>query len=125
MNWVAFGVRLAMVGKSSTDFVYAANPHQFRRMWKWLMECLHYDAAVMLPYCIRRGGATFDWSEYADAARLVFRGRWEHLKTARLYAVEGVALRQDVSESLATKQAVWIWGRKFLEITMKLQATPQ
>ena len=107
------------------DLIYNAKPHQFRILWHLCMQALHYDAKVMLPYCIRRGGATFDWAEHADAARLCFRGRWEHLKIARLYAVEGVQLQQEVKQYLVPRQAAWSWGRICLDITSRLQATPQ
>ncbi len=78
-------------GTRAVDLLVGTSSAVFRRKWAWLMSALSLSK-LFKPYCLRRGGATFEWTTNNNAGRLCLRGRWSHLSTARLYAVEGQEL---------------------------------
>ena len=53
-----------------------------------------YDSSLM-PYCLRRGGATWHFAKYASLDATQSLGRWEHAKTAKIY------INQAMSDSIA------------------------
>ena len=54
---------------------------------------------LITPYCLRRGGATWHFTEYASMDATQAFGRWEHAATAKQYVnqavADSVALRLD------------------------------
>ena len=60
-----------------------------RGVWHQLMEGIGFDPSIYTPYCIRRGGATFDFIDSGPLDRSLIRGRWQQLKTARIYIRQG------------------------------------
>ena len=44
----------------------------------------------LLPYSLRRGGATLDFHLHGSIDRCCLRGRWESLKACRVYVHEGL-----------------------------------
>lgn len=48
-----------------------------------------------LPYSLRRGGATWFFANSGSFSQTMMRGRWQHLKTCKLYIAEAqLALSQ-------------------------------
>ena len=62
-----------------------------------------------MSYGIRRGGAVEDFALYGDGARLCLRGRWGSIRTAKIYAEEGLRVRQlqEVASSSLAKIDYW------------------
>jgi hypothetical protein len=54
----------------------------------------HLDLSL---YSVRRGGSTHDYTFHRSMERTVFRGRWEHAKTAKIYIAEGLSLLSTLS----------------------------
>ena len=49
------------------------------------------------PYSVRRGGASFDFGNWENLDRTLFRGRWRGLKTARIYVQMARAVSVNVA----------------------------
>jgi len=62
---------------------------KFRLLWKWICSVLKLENLHFSPYSLRRGGATQMWTATADITRVMMYGRWDSVKTARIYVVDG------------------------------------
>ena len=58
---------------------------------------LGLDPAAFTPYCLRRGGATFDFISTGSIDRALIRGRWQSVKCARIYVKQGEELLTRIS----------------------------
>ena len=59
--------------------------HHFRGGFQNAIGALGLHEWRFKPYCLRRGGATELYRTTADIALTCSRGRWAHVKTARIY----------------------------------------
>ena len=64
---------------------------QTRTFFKRCVAELKLEKFQFTPYSIRRGGASWDFRAHGDINRTVFRGRWDSVRTARIYVVDGTA----------------------------------
>eukprot|EP00973_Karenia_brevis_P065988 9171401-Karenia_brevis.AAC.1 len=64
---------------------------EFRSEFTRLLKLLHLQHLKLLPYSIRRGGATAHWQRWRNMKYTTELGRWKDLRTARLYLEEGQA----------------------------------
>ena len=74
------------VGKLPGDFLVGLSPAQFRTKWNHMKNRLELQAFRFLPY--RRGGATWFFRHTGSFSQTLVRGRWQHLKTSKLYIAE-------------------------------------
>lgn len=75
-------------GKTLGDFLVGVSPHQFRREWNHMKVYFGISHLKYLPYSLRRGGATWYFQHTGSFSRTMVRGRWQHLKTCKLYVAE-------------------------------------
>ncbi len=88
---VGAALAVACRGRDPRVAVCVGGPPALRA---WMKDALVYLGLGHLDfrlYSIRRGGATFDFTESGRLDRTVFRGRWEAAATARIYITEGQA----------------------------------
>ena len=100
-------------GNPGTDGQTMANIH--RRLQNNLemgISQLLLDPSVWQPYGLRRGGACEDWATHGDAGRLCMRGRWSQIKTAKIYAVEALLIREASTMSEPHKDRVAYWEKQ-------------
>ena len=64
---------------------------------------LGLDPAAFTPYCLRRGGATFDFISTGSIDRALIRGRWQSVKCARIYVKQGEELLTRISFTIDQK----------------------
>lgn len=57
----------------------------FRRVWVGILTLVGCQNMRLSPYSIRRGGASEDFARCGSLGRCMIRGRWRHLKTAKVY----------------------------------------
>ena len=81
-------VRLLSRKKSPGDYLVGISDATFRTRWNHMKQCLHLQHLRFLPYSLRRGGATWFFKETGSFSRTMLRGRWQHLKTCKLYISE-------------------------------------
>ena len=74
--------------------------HIWRRQFADALKALQFDQWDFRPYSLRRGGATHQFRQHGVFDRLVVHGRWQAIRTARLYVNEGLAV-------LAELRLVW------------------
>ena len=81
-------VRLLSQRKRPGDYLVGISPATFRTRWNHMKKGLHLEYLRFLPYSLRRGGATWFFRESGSFSRTMLRGRWQHLKTCKLYIAE-------------------------------------
>ena len=65
---------------------------QWRKLFNECLSALHLEEYQFRPYSLRRGGATYWFSQHQSLDRLLIQGRWASQKTARIYVNEGLAM---------------------------------
>ena len=78
-------------GRSPGEPLFSFTQVQFRAAFKKVLQKLELMDFHLLPYSLRRGGATHDFRHHGHMDRTVLRGRWANPRTARLYVQEGLA----------------------------------
>lgn len=68
----------------------------WRAMFSKCLTALNLDSFQFRPYSLRRGGATWWFSRHGSLDKLMVAGRWQAVKTARLYINEGLAVVADL-----------------------------
>jgi len=71
--------------------IFTQGPQVFRREFKELLHGLDIHDELLLPYSLRRGGATWHFLKYRSLDATVVRGRWRHAATARIYIEDAAA----------------------------------
>ena len=104
---------LLCASKAGPELLLNMTEYRFRRLWKEIIEELELCAKAYQPYGLRRGGACEDFSRYGDGGRLMIRGRWSNMRTARIYAQEALRVRQLSEVSDASKAKIAYWGDRF------------
>ena len=88
---------------------------QFRKIWKDSIEALQLTQWKILPYSIRRGGATSAYKRGMSFEELMQQGRWSNVATARIYLDEGLQEMQSFSLKPPTRaliqQAISVFHR--------------
>ena len=71
------------------DQVWPGTTRSFRSHLKAYLEFLRLGSVGFTPYSIRRGGASYAFSQGYTFDMLLVMGRWQSIKTARLYLDSG------------------------------------
>ena len=74
--------------KCPGDFLVGISPSVFRTRWNQMKQHLNIARYRYLPYSLRRGGATWFFHHTGSFSLTMVRGRWQHLKTCKLYLSE-------------------------------------
>ena len=70
----------------------AKNPGQWRKLFNEALSALRLTQHGFRPYSLRRGGATWWFGRHHSLDQILIQGRWQAVKTARIYLNEGLAL---------------------------------
>ena len=74
--------------KQPGDHLVQLSPATFRTRWNHMKRSLNLTEYRFLPYSLRRGGATWFFRHTGSFSQTMLRGRWQHLKTCKLYISE-------------------------------------
>ena len=74
------------------ECLFAGSGQEFRSIFMQLCSNASLPSLPWRPYSLRRGGATAHFLQFGCFHKTAARGRWESIKTARLYVDEAVAL---------------------------------
>lgn len=77
-----------VANKLPGDFVVGFSGAAFRTRWNKMKIKLLLSNYKFLPYSLRRGGATWYFKSTGSFSQTMARGRWQHLKTCKLYIAE-------------------------------------
>ena len=72
-------------GRDPGEYVFQHSPQQFRTSWNNMKARLNLSHHKILPYSLRRGGATWYFQMTGSFSRTMVKGRWEHVKTCKMY----------------------------------------
>ena len=78
--------------KQSRNSSLVPSAHQWRDKFASTCKAVGLETFGFRPYSLRRGGATFWFARHGSLDRLLLQGRWQAVKTARVYLNEGLAL---------------------------------
>ena len=78
-------LRIFIRGKAKGDYLQKCSPQQFRKRFKQLLQGLQLQELYLIPYSLRRGGATQLFRDTNQMDLVADRGRWSNVKTARIY----------------------------------------
>ena len=73
------------------QFLLGWSSKQFRHELDRLLTALELQSFRFRPYSLRRGGATAEFKRTSNVEALMVRGRWQSLKTAKIYLQEGLS----------------------------------
>ena len=93
-------------GKTPGDFLVGISPHQFRRGWSQMKLFFGLSHLKYLPYSLRRGGATWYFRHTGSFSRTMVRGRWQHLKTCKLYVAEAQTTLANLALPVPTQRSL-------------------
>ena len=85
------------VQNSPSNQLLAGPAHQWRKEFSAVMSVLGFSQWDFRPYSLRRGGATYLFSNQSNFDRLLVAGRWQSAKTARVYLNEGLSVLAELS----------------------------
>ena len=70
----------------------AKNAGHWRKLFNDALSSLRLTHYNFRPYSLRRGGATWWFNRHHSLDQILIQGRWQAVKTARIYLNEGLAL---------------------------------
>ena len=79
---------------------FARNPGHWRKLFNDSLAALRLTHYNFRPYSLRRGGATWWFSRHHSLDQILIQGRWQAVKTARIYLNEGLALLAELQISM-------------------------
>ena len=71
--------------------------HVRRKLFSETLDSLGFGALELRPYSLRRGGATCQFRQEGSFDRLMIQGRWQALRTTRLYINGGMSILAELS----------------------------
>ena len=72
-------------------------PRLWRKTFSETLASLGFTSLDFRPYSLRRGGATFQFRQEGSFDRLMVHGRWQALRTTRLYINEGMSILAELA----------------------------
>ena len=97
----------------------AGPSHIWRQKFNVTLEALSLHKWDFRPYSLRRGGATHQFKMHGAFDRLMSHGRWQSLRTARLYINDGLAVLAELKIPL-TAMASNLRAQYHRSLTIKL-----
>ena len=70
---------------------------QWRTMFSKCLDSLGLNDFSFRPYSLRRGGSTFWFHKHGNFDKLLVLGRWQAVKTARIYLNDGLAMLAEMN----------------------------
>ena len=89
-SWLVVALAIYMSALSPGDDLRSVSPGIMRSRLKSLLSDLRFPEGYQW-YSLRRGGATHFFRATNDLSRVCFVGRWNSIKTARIYLTDALA----------------------------------
>lgn len=88
--WLIGALRNFVANLAPGDLLRSSSPGVMRQRLKSLIADLGLPHGFQW-YSLRRGGASFAFRQSNDLPRVCFIGRWNHIRTARIYITDALA----------------------------------
>ena len=105
----------------SSDGLLGVSPNQFRSMLRLYCEFLGLQACGFTAYSLRRGGASHAFASGQSFDQLLVKGRWQSVKTARVYLDSGRAQLIQLRLPSEAVHKVSLFGGKVFEFIEQLR----
>ena len=89
--WICLLARRLLHNRAPGECICELSLPRFRKCFKEALAELGLQNLELKPYSLRRGGASWDFRQGGDIQRTIFRGRWDSVRTAKIYIVDGTA----------------------------------
>ncbi len=99
--------------KSKDELLSDVSPQQFRKVWHDCVAFFKLTELHVMPYAMRRGGATSAYKNGATFEELLLKGRWKNLSTARIYLDEAVMELGQLSLSSLSQRLLTALSHEF------------
>lgn len=96
-------LRRFCAGKPKTERLLQRTQAEFRRLFSLLRDMFDLDDRI-LPYSLRRGGASWFFKKTASMEQALLRGRWAASRSARVYIMDASAEAIKLSLSAASER---------------------
>ena len=103
---VGYWLHQAALIVGPTAPVLQTSSHEFRSFLAKGLTTLGLDGLGFKPYSLRRGGASYEFLANHDVPRIVLRGRWSDIRTARIYVTDAAAQIAALRLSPASLQSI-------------------
>ena len=94
-SWLVVALANYMSALSPGDYLRSVSPGIMRSRLKSLLSDLKFPEGYQW-YSLRRGGATHFFRATNDLSRVCFVGRWNSIKTARIYLTDALAQSTEI-----------------------------
>lgn len=85
--------------KATPHAFLTGKPHVWRKMFDDCLSSVKISEWGFRPYSLRRGGATWMFTQFGSLDRVLIAGRWTAVKTARIYINSGLAVLAELKIS--------------------------
>ena len=97
--------------RSPAEPLLRAGPAHFRRWFDRIMAGFDLARVGFRPYSLRRGGATYHFLRHGSSERTMLMGRWETLRAAKQYILEGQAAAAELALPVHVRQRLVSYAR--------------
>ena len=97
--------------------VLSCNVYHFRRLFQRALKHFRLSGKYQ-PYSLRRGGATEYFKQTGSFDKVMELGRWQNLKTCRIYVQDAMATSASIEYDANQRQLFKTVGERFLTTIM-------
>jgi len=112
-------VRLAHLGRRSSDTLFSFAGQRFAEELKRLGSHAGLSLDTLTPYSLRRGGATHNFQQHFQISKSAALGRWSSEKAARIYIDQAIAHQVEGSISGRSRR-ILVKASKFAAEVLEL-----
>ena len=114
----------AVVGKreeniADYDFLVRRSAKSWRQVFRSLCDALGLEN--LMPYGLRRGGATWLFQQTGNWHLVMEKGRWGHVATAKLYVMPALAAMRDDTLSPHTRELLTAAAVQLQRLRLQLE----
>ena len=91
----------------------------FRTCFTAICNFFDLNRLELVPYSLRRGGATFFYTQTSSLDSVMIRGRWKDQSTARIYLGDARATLVRMAIPPGSKQLVSLFRQVFLSFVSR------
>jgi len=100
-------------GHQPDELVFPDGMQAYRYRFKFYLTAMGLGAFPFKPYSLRRGGATYAFTQSHNYHTLMAMGRWANLRTVKIYVDEARLLLANRTLPEALRSNIYMWAHTF------------
>lgn len=100
--------------------VFRGSQTTLRGQWARICHDIGVDPRIHTPYALRRGGATWDFTQSGSLSRSCVRGMWRQQSTARIYIRQALQILQQVRTTDVQNDRILCFANEFKQVVNRL-----